>query len=387
MNFFSACWRPVERYLEASADVVDGQQDSLLWHKDLTRFAIGDFSIAVVQANELLEDQSQVKIGPHGALIGIYDGHGGPEASRFITNHLFAKIEGLAQKLGGMSIEVLKEAFSATEEEFLGFVNKNWRSKPQIASAGSCCLVGAIYENKLYVANLGDSRVVLGTERRHSKGIVAERLSEEHNACNASVRKELRAQHPDDSHIVVLKRGVWRVKGIIQVSRSIGDVYLKKPEMNTDPLLSHVGSAVSLKKPVLTAEPSLHTRTLVLEDQFLIFASDGLWEQMSDQEAVDLVQRNARNGIARRLIRAALQRAAKKREIRYSELRKIGAGTRRYFHDDMSVVVVYLDHILMNSAGQDLKLSARDSVDSVNAPVDIYSSDSMGRVSLVQAYH
>lgn len=84
----------MENYLHSSIQVVDGQQDALLWHKDLTQYATGDFSIAVVQANAHLEDQSQVKVGPHGTLIGVYDGHGGPEASRFITNSLFPKIEG-----------------------------------------------------------------------------------------------------------------------------------------------------------------------------------------------------------------------------------------------------------------------------------------------------
>lgn len=382
MSMLAACWKPVERYLQSGVEVVDGQQDALLWHKDLTQYATGDFSIAVVQANQLLEDQSQVKVGPYGTFIGVYDGHGGPEASRFITNHLFPKIEGFAGELGGMSAKVLKQAFSATEEEFLGLVDRNWRSKPQIASVGSCCLVGVISGNNLYVANLGDSRVVLGTVKQGK--VVAVRLSQEHNAGNVEVREELKAQHPDDSHIVVLKQGVWRVKGIIQVSRTIGDVYLKKPEYNRDPRFSHVGLAVSLKKPVLSAEPSLHEKLLASEDRFLIFASDGLWEHMTDQEAVDIVQRGPRNGIAKRLVRAALQQAAKKREMRYSDLKKIEPGVRRYFHDDISVVVVYLDHNLMNMAGPTPKPRARKVyMDSVNAPLDIFSSDILENMPLV----
>lgn len=372
----------MENYLHSSIQVVDGQQDALLWHKDLTQYATGDFSIAVVQANALLEDQSQVKVGPHGTLIGVYDGHGGPEASRFITNSLFPKIEGFARESGSMSAKVLKQAFRATEEEFLGIVDKNWRTKPQIASVGSCCLVGAISRNKLYVANLGDSRVVLGTVKEGK--IVAERLSQEHNAGNVEIREELKAQHPDDSHIVVLKHGVWRVKGIIQVSRSIGDVYLKKPEYNKEHHFSRTGLPLSLKKPVLSAEPSLHEKKLVPEDRFLIFASDGLWEHMTDQEAVDMVEKGSRNGIARRLVRAALQLAAKKREMSYSDLKKIEPGVRRYFHDDISVVVVYLDHSLMNVTGSTPKPRARKvSMDSVNAPLDIFSSDTSERMPLV----
>lgn len=381
LNMLSSCWRPIKQSLISGAKAVEGRQDALLWHKDLTKHATGDFSIAVVQANELLEDQSQVKIGPHGTFIGVYDGHGGPEASRFITNHLFPKIESFAQQFGGVSTEVLKEAFSATEEEFLGLVDKNWRSKPQIASVGSCCLVGVIYENSLYVANLGDSRVVLGTMRQN-KEFVAERLSQEHNAGNVEVREELKAQHPDDSHIVVQKHGVWRVKGIIQVSRSIGDVYLKKPEFNRDPMFSKIGLPVCLKRPVLTAEPSLHERTLLPEDRFLIFASDGLWEHMTDQEAVDMVNGSSRNGIAKRLVRAAMQQAAKKREMSYSDLRKIEPGVRRYFHDDISVVVVYLDHVSVDAL-YPKPMHRRVSVDSVNAPLDIFSCDNLENIPFV----
>ncbi|KAF5939332.1 hypothetical protein HYC85_023591 [Camellia sinensis] len=55
--------------------------DGLLWHMDLKPHASGDFSIAVVQANSSLEDQSQVFTSPSATYIGVYDGHGGPEAS------------------------------------------------------------------------------------------------------------------------------------------------------------------------------------------------------------------------------------------------------------------------------------------------------------------
>lgn len=53
-------------------------------------------------------------------------------------------------------------------------------------------------------------------------------------------------------------------------------------------------------------------------------------------------------GIARRLVKAALCVAAKKREMRYSDLKKIDRGVRRHFHDDITVVVVFLDPCSMN---------------------------------------
>lgn len=122
-----------------------------------------------------------------------------------------------ASKQGGLSSDVIKKAFESTEEEFLHLVKLSWLSRPKIASVGSCCLVGAITDDTLYVANCGDSRAVLGKRVSDGRRVVAERLSTDHNAAAEEVRKELTALHPDDSHIVVHTRGVWRVKGIIQV--------------------------------------------------------------------------------------------------------------------------------------------------------------------------
>ena len=53
-------------------------------------------------------------------------------------------------------------------------------------------------------------------------------------------------------------------------------------------------------------------------------------------------------GIARRLVKTALQEAAKKREMRYSDLKKVDRGVRRHFHDDITVIVVFLDFNLVS---------------------------------------
>jgi len=57
---------------------------------------------------------------------------------------------------------------------------------------------------------------------------------------------------------------------------------------------------------------------------------------------------NSLQGSARRLVKAALQEAAKKREMRYSDLKKIDRGVRRHFHDDITVIVVFLDSNLVS---------------------------------------
>ncbi|CAK7337780.1 unnamed protein product [Dovyalis caffra] len=363
------CTRPLERYFGGG-----GSRDKLLWHVDLKPYASGDYSMAAVQANSLLEDQGQVFTSPSATYVGVYDGHGGPEASRFLTHHLFPFLHKFATEQGGLSADAIRKAFDATEEEFLHFVKQSWTARPQMASVGSCCLVGAISNDVLYVANLGDSRVVLGrkvSEGNENSAVVAERLTTDHNVGVEEVRKEVEALHPDDAHIVVYTHGVWRIKGIIQVSRSIGDVYLKKPEFNRNPHFHQFGFPVPLTRPVMTAEPSILTRKLKPQDLFLIFASDGLWEQMSDETAVDIVLRNPRLGIAKRLVRAAMREAARKRETRYGDIKKIERGRRRHFHDDITVIVVYLDHPLGFSKGR----LAHTLVDCTSSPVDIFSSN------------
>lgn len=124
---------------------------------------------------------------------------------------------GYATEHQGISENVIEKAFSATEESFLSLVEKQWLSEPQIASAGSCCLVGIICNGLLHIANVGDSRVVLGRAERGTREVTAIQLSTEHNANMESVREELRSMHPHDSQIVVLKHKIWRVKGLIQV--------------------------------------------------------------------------------------------------------------------------------------------------------------------------
>ncbi|KAL9422049.1 hypothetical protein AB3S75_034343 [Citrus x aurantiifolia] len=362
MKIVSPCWKPSTEGENSNSDGEDnGRVDGLLWYKDSGHHVSGEFSMAVVQANNQLEDCSQLESGPlsslesgpQGTFVGIYDGHGGPEAARFVNDRLFDNIKKFTSESCGISADVITRAFLETEEEFLSLVRSQWLNKPQIASAGSCCLVGIICSGLLYIANAGDSRVVLGRMENDVKEVKAVQLSSEHNASMEFVREELRALHPDDPQIVVLKHKVWRVKGIIQISRSIGDAYLKKAEFNREPLLPKFRLPEPFHKPILLAEPTVSVQRLYPEDQFLIFASDGLWEHLSNQEAVDIVHNCPRNGVARKLVKAALHEAAKKREMRYSDLKKIDRGVRRHFHDDITVIILFLDSYLISRSSWD----------------------------------
>ncbi|KAG1326173.1 putative protein phosphatase 2C 42 [Cocos nucifera] len=291
IRLLSACWRPRGGGGDGGAG-----REGLLWYRDLGRCAGGDFSMAVVQANQVLEDQSQIESGPFGTFVGVYDGHGGPDAARYVCDHLFRHFREISSGPQGVTSGGIQRAFLATEEGFMALVSQLWNSRPNMATTGSCCLVGVISQRTLYVANLGDSRAVLGRKVGNTGEIAAIQLSTEHNANMVDVRQELKAQHPDDPQIVVLKHGVWRIKGIIQVSRSI--------------------------------DPSIISQHLQPSDSFIIFASDGLWEHLTNQQAVEIVNNHPHAGSAKRLIKAALHEAARKREMRYSDLKRIDRKDR-----------------------------------------------------------
>lgn len=69
------------------------------------------------------------------------------------------------------------------------------------------------------------------------------------------------------------------------------------------------------------------------------------------------------------MVRAALQEAARKREMRYNDIMKIEKGVRRHFHDDITVIVVYLDHHRSSANGR----FKNDTGGFTNAPTDIFS--------------
>lgn len=89
------CWKPHD-----DGDS-NGRVDGLLWSKDLGHHVYGQFSMAVIQANNVVEDQSQLESGalsmtnpgPQGTFVGVYDGHGGTEASRFVNDNLFSNLK------------------------------------------------------------------------------------------------------------------------------------------------------------------------------------------------------------------------------------------------------------------------------------------------------
>lgn len=98
-----SCWIPSaegDEHVQHSGNS-KGRLDGLLWYKDFGHHSYGGFSMAAIQANVMIEDQIQLvsgplastSSGPHGTFVGVYDGHGGTEASKYVNETLLSNLK------------------------------------------------------------------------------------------------------------------------------------------------------------------------------------------------------------------------------------------------------------------------------------------------------
>ncbi|KAH6668596.1 pyruvate dehydrogenase [Plectosphaerella plurivora] len=186
--------------------------------------------------------------------------------------------------------DTIMKTAEATTESDLPLQDKMRKLTP--GYAGSCALL-ALFDpltSTLYVACTGDSRAVLG--RKSPSGVwEATPLSVDQNGSNVDEIARIDADHPGEEGIA--KGG--RILGLA-VSRAFGDGRwkwslelqqdLKQRFQGVRPL---TGRYNVLTPPYLTAEPVV-TVTSIEQGvpSFLVMASDGLWDFVSSQQAVDL---------------------------------------------------------------------------------------------------
>eukprot|EP00956_Cyclotella_meneghiniana_P007644 scaffold10249_cov59-Cyclotella_meneghiniana.AAC.13 len=145
--------------------------------------------------------------------------------------------------------------------------------------SGTTASVLFITDLVVVIANVGDSRAVLSQWKKDSKSkdvISAYQLTIDHVASSLSEQKLI----VERGGSVSRSGGIDRVNGILAVSRSLGDIELA-------PYLSTVPHVLTLTKS--EAQQLCGTTPESTRPCFIILASDGLWDVMSNQEAVEMV--------------------------------------------------------------------------------------------------
>jgi pyruvate dehydrogenase phosphatase len=159
------------------------------------------------------------------------------------------------------------------------------------ALSGSCALL-SFYDtntNILRVACTGDSRAVLG-RRGESGKWVATPLSVDQTGGNPDEEARMRKLHPGEEHVI--HRG--RVLGGLEPTRAFGDATYKWSREVSEKLkrsfFGKTPSGLLRTPPYVTAEPVVTTTKIQPEKgDFVVMATDGLWEMLTNEEVVGLV--------------------------------------------------------------------------------------------------
>lgn len=269
-----------------------------------------------------------------GNLFGVFDGHCGAEVARFVARHMaqelrkewvsspeaelkyvFHRMDDLVRDPGYRDeIESLKnkppgeeegvsgrstiDALNALkaslkreqaeeeeggEEDSTGAETEGGRPAADLferrrrcplpdhdVSAGCTAVAVAVLDDgRVFCANAGDSRAVLC---RNGQALP---LSHDHKP--ASPVEMERITHAGG--FVQCVNGIFRINGNLNLSRAIGDLKYKA-NVSLEP-----------KDQIITAEPDVIQEEIQLgRDQFIIIACDGIWDCVTNQEAVDFVK-------------------------------------------------------------------------------------------------
>ncbi|KAL7851543.1 hypothetical protein AOLI_G00218990 [Acnodon oligacanthus] len=184
-------------------------------------------------------------------------------AAEYVKTHLPEVLKQQLQMYEKEKENSLLSYQSILEQQILN-VDKQMLDKLSASydEAGTTCLVALLSDKELTVANVGDSRGVLCDKDGN-----AIPLSHDHKPYQLKERKRIKRAGGFISF-----NGSWRVQGILAMSRSLGDYPLKN--LN-----------------VLIPDPDVLTFDLdKLQPEFMILASDGLWDAFSNEEAVRFIK-------------------------------------------------------------------------------------------------
>mmetsp|Transcript_71968 Transcript_71968/g.153908 ORF Transcript_71968/g.153908 Transcript_71968/m.153908 type:complete len:460 (+) Transcript_71968:156-1535(+) len=262
-------------------------------------------------------------------FVGVFDGHGerGKNMSEFSRNALTRNFFN-AKDHHTNPRTALESAYLDTQSQI------ERTHGHEAAFSGTTAVSAYQHGDQLLVANVGDSRAVLGvcdTGRgeggRQSPGnLTAVELSNDHKPGRSDERQRIQESggtvqqrsfpvHSPGGGLRFVKMGPERVMdrtglGGLAMSRSLGDLSFR---------------------PYVSAQPELLERQLNHKDKVLILGSDGVWDHISSQEAVNIAGRQRDPAVAAREIASLAQK-------------RWQVETDGQLSDDITTVVVNLDH-------------------------------------------
>ncbi|CAD8050938.1 unnamed protein product [Paramecium sonneborni] len=310
-------------------------------------------------ANNPIEDRYKVNQlkNINGYAVSVFDGHGGWQLAELAMNILHEKIDYYILKNQDQILnqddliqQSICQAYSDVEQEFYKVALQAYNMGfPSVARVGSCALTAIVVGNKVYSANLGDSKGIIVNVSNKMNEKAYKKINHTLNANSKKEQRRLKSVFSDDD-IVVCKNGEKScyVKGRLQPTRSLGDFRLKFQEFNNPKNVSedkgYLKSISNFKGPYISSTPDQKVFEIQKGDRYLILGSDGLWDELSKSEISKIVQKNQNNKdeIIKQIFEESLSHAAKSNNMSDEDIRKIPLGKRRKLHDDITVIVVDL---------------------------------------------
>ena len=240
---------------------------------------------------------SKMKTWPKISYFAIFDGHGGEECSEFLKNNYMNYLIENANFPFDIKLSMI-ESFQKIEEDFFKLKCKD--NIDDSDKSGSCALVSVIFDNKVYIANIGDSRAIMsiggGTKvRQLTADQKPDNIKEFERALKNGSKIYLDDNDDpdrDESKIEFIKdkaelekmkeikensteEKIFRVyPSDLAVMRTIGDIKAKKKEFGGIP-----GTIINI--------PEVYIFDINSSDDFIVMGCDGIFDDLSNQEIVN----------------------------------------------------------------------------------------------------
>jgi len=314
--------------------------------------------------------EDEYYVSNDGDFVSVFDGHGGPAVSRYLRKNLYANVQAFLpltvfEKPCGRSfvdnesdVDSTKDTLKADEDINNNLIQDNLSSSSLSSSGrqrnptlddyvyalesalekvdseilkishwsfqGSTAIVIWLHEEQgeraqnddnefpttqrtIVVANIGDSRAVLCRDNK------AWDLSRDHKPNDPTEKARIErfggsviwCGEMNNFGVPIEDRGIYRVNGNLALSRAIGD---------------------RSERPHVIAEPEIISMPVKEGDQFVIVATDGLWDVMDSDDAVNFVRLSLKAGISKTKIADVM----------------IKEAMRQGTYDNVTIVVIWI---------------------------------------------